>query len=86
MGFVQSVDGYDVTVNEGIGLLNNVNLDQQYIQRVFSPNSLNWKTSGEMLTLTGGEEVDSTDKLNIETIWLKNNQSFDIEFEIILAS
>jgi len=86
MGFVQSVDGYDVTVNEGIGLLNNVNLDPQYIQRVFSPNSLNWKTSGEMLTLTGGEEVDSTDKLNIETIWLKNNQSFDIEFEIILAS
>jgi len=85
MGFVQSVDGYNIATNESIGT-DIPQIDPQYIQKVFSPNSLDWKTSGELLALTGGEEVDSTDKLNIETIWLKNNQSFDIEFEVIIAS
>jgi len=81
-GYVQSISGYTVTVDEGIGN----SLPAQYIQQVYSPKVINWRTSGEMLCLTGNEEVDDTDKLNIETIWLKNNQSFNIEFEIILAS
>lgn len=84
--FIQSIDGYNITVFEEIGLQNNEVLNPQYIQKLLSPKLLSWKTSGEMLILTGGEEVNYEDKLNIETVWLKNNQSFDIEFEIILAS
>jgi hypothetical protein len=81
-GYVQNISGYTITVDEGIGNSN----PGQYIQKIFSPNTINWRTSGEILSLSGGEEVNPTDKLNIETIWLKNNQTFDLSFEIILAS
>lgn len=80
--FVNSINAYDINLVEGIG----DGTTGQTIQQLYSPNSITWRTSGEMLCLTGGEEVNSTDKLNIETIWLKNNQTFDIEFKIILAS
>jgi len=81
--FISSIDGYTINLlTDGIG----TNVSNQLIQKVYSPNTITWRTSGELLTLTGGEEVNSTDMLNIETIWLKNNQTFDIEFEIILAS
>lgn len=81
-GYIQSISGYTISVDEGIGN----SLPGQYIQKLYSPNTINWRTSGELLSLTGGEEVNDTDKLNIETIWLKNNQTFDLSFEIILAS
>lgn len=81
-GYIQSITGYTITVDEGVGN----SLPGQYIQKLYSPNAINWRTSGEMLSLSGGEEVNDTDKLNIETIWLKNNQTFDLSFEIILAS
>lgn len=79
---IVSIEGYTIKVSEGIG---NATANQS-IQKIYSPNNITWRTSGELLTLTGGEEVSDTDKLNIETIWIKNNQSFDIQFEIIIAS
>lgn len=81
-GYISSIANYTMTLNEGIGN----SLPAQYIQQVYSPKTITWRTSGEMLCLTGGEEVNATDKLNIETIWLKNTQTFDLSFEIILAS
>lgn len=81
--FISLIDGYTIELlADGIG----TNVLNQLIQKVYSPNTFMWRTSGELLTLTGGEEVNLTDKLNIETIWIKNNQTFNIEFEIILAS
>jgi len=44
------------------------------------------KKMGDFLFLTGGQDVESTDMLYTETVWLNNPQSFDIPIRVLIAS
>jgi hypothetical protein len=44
-----------------------------------------WRKLGPMLLLSGAEDVTETDTNKIETIWLRNTQTCDVEIQAILA-
>lgn len=44
-----------------------------------------WRKLGPMLLLSGAEDVNETDENKIETIWLRNTQTCDVEIQAILA-
>jgi hypothetical protein len=78
---VQSIDGYSITTDAGLG-----NNTQANLQHVWSPSTTNWRTAGEMSLFTGGQDVSDTDNLFIETLYLKNPQAFDIPMRILVGS
>jgi len=45
-----------------------------------------WRKLGPMLLLSGAEDVTETDTNKIETIWIRNTQSCDVEIQAILAT
>lgn len=77
---IQSVQGYAVTTDTEIG-----NNTQTYLNHVWSPSNVTWRTGGEMNLFTGGQDVYDTDRLFIETIYLKNPHTFDIPMRILIG-
>jgi hypothetical protein len=79
---IASIQGYTVNVSGyGIGTTG-----QQYLYKANFPQALPWKKMGDFLFLTGGQDVESTDMLYTETVWLNNPQSFDIPIRVLIAS
>ena len=78
---LQTINGYSITTDTGIG-----NNTQANLQHVWSPSTPDWKTAGEMSLFTGAQDVNDTDTHLIETLYLKNPQSFDIPMRILIGS
>jgi hypothetical protein len=77
---LQSIQGYSITTDSEIG-----NNTETTLNHVWSPNTVDWKTGGEMNLFTGGQDVNTTDNLLIETIYLKNPHTFDIPMRILIG-
>jgi hypothetical protein len=81
--FVTAIDGYNITVDrQGFG--NGTGLDQ--LVKTYSPAPVQWNVGGEMLFLSGGQDVYDDNRLYIETIWINNPQNYDIPFTVIVVS
>ena len=85
--YVTNIDGYNITVDKtgfGAGLGASF-----YIIKKYSPSVIDWKVGGEMLFLSGGQDVYTSnplDRLYTETIWINNTQNYDIPFTAIIIS
>ena len=77
---VQNIQGYSITTDAEIG-----NYSQANLNHVWSPNAIPWKTGGEMNLFAGGQDVNDTDRLFIETLYLKNPHTFDIPMRILIG-
>lgn len=82
-GYITDVDGYNIYVDRpgfgaGIG-------DEEILKR-YAPAPLDWRTGGELLFLTAGQDVYEVDRLYTETIWINNIQNYDIPFTAIIVS
>jgi hypothetical protein len=78
---VKSIDGYDFSVDASFG-----NGTQSYLNHVWSPSSVSWKTGGELNLFTGAQDVYDEDLLYVETLYLKNPQSFDIPLKVLIGA
>lgn len=82
-GYITNIDGYNITVNRtGFG----TGMSTDIIQKAWSPSAVEWKVAGEMIFLSGGQDVYDTDSLYTETIWIKNTQNYDVPFTAIIVS
>jgi hypothetical protein len=82
-GYITNIDGYNITVNRtGFG----TGMNTDVIQKAWSPSTVEWKVAGEMIFLSGGQDVYDTDSLYTETIWIKNTQNYDVPFTAIIVS
>ena len=81
-GFVTTIDGYTVNVDTGIG--NGSAL--QIAQHVWSPSTVTWRKMGDFYLHTTAQDVLDTDKLYLETLWLRNPHNYDLPIKIMLAS
>jgi len=82
-GYITDIDGYNITVNrQGFGT---GNMDDMAIKS-WVPAAIEWKTGGEMLFISGGQDVYDTDFLYTQTVWLQNPQNYDIPFTAIIVS
>ena len=78
---VQSINGYDFAVDAAFG-----NSSESYLNHVWSPSTVSWKTGGELNLFTGAQDVKDEDLLYIETLYLKNPQSFDIPLKVLIGA
>jgi hypothetical protein len=81
--YITEIDGYNIYVDKagfGSGLL-----DEEILQR-YAPAPIQWKVGGELLFISGGQDVYEEDRLYIETIWINNPQNYDIPFTAIIVS
>ena len=77
---VQTIQGYAVTTDTEIGNNTQTNLNHDW-----SPSNVVWRNGGEMNLFTGGQDVNDTDLLLIETLYLKNPHTFDIPMRILIG-
>jgi hypothetical protein len=77
---IQSIQGYQITTDTNIG-----NNTEGILNHVWSPSSVKWITGGEMMLISGGQDVTETDNLFIESVYLKNPHSFDIPMRILIG-
>lgn len=82
-GLITSINGFTINLDTTIGdILQN---SGQAISRVNSPNSITWRKIGDFYLHTAAQDVVSTDRDFIETLWLRNPHSFDLPIRILLA-
>jgi hypothetical protein len=77
---ISAIQGFDISMDGPLG-----NGEEAYLQHVWSPATVSWKNFGEMNLLTGGQDVEDSDQLFIETIYLKNPHSFDIPLRVLIG-
>ena len=81
--YITAIDGYNITVDrQGFG--SGTGSDQ--LIKKYAPLPIEWKTAGEMLFISGGQDVYDTDFLYTETLWINNPQGYDIPFTAIIIS
>jgi hypothetical protein len=81
--YVTNIDGYNITIDrQGMGVV----AGNSYIVKKYAPSSIEWKIGGEMLFISGGQDVYDVDRLYTETIWINNTQNYDIPFTAIIVS
>jgi hypothetical protein len=81
--YVIDIDGYNITIDKsGMGS----NPAYRNLIKKYAPTPIDWKTNGEMLFISGGQDVYDTDRLYTETIWINNTQNYDIPFTAIIVS
>lgn len=81
-GFVTNIQGYEVDVDTPIG----DGTPSQKARHVWSPTSVTWRKMGDFYLHTTAQDIEDTDKLYIETLWLRNPHDFDLPIKIMLAS
>ena len=80
--FITAIDGYVVTVDSPIGN----GSDFQSIKHVWSPTEITWRKLGDIYVHSTGQDVTDSDKLFIETIWLRNPHGYNLPIRILMAS
>ena len=81
--YVTNINGYNITIDrQGMGVV----AGNSYIVKKYAPTPIEWKIGGEMLFLSGGQDVYDVDRLYTETIWINNIQNYDIPFTAIIVS
>lgn len=83
-GFITAIDGYNITVDTQVGDITLT--DTQYLSHVNAPNTITWRKIGDFYLHTTAQDVLTTDRDFIETLWLKNPHKYDLPIKIVLAS
>jgi hypothetical protein len=82
-GYITNIDGYFITVDrQGFG----TGLETDQLVKSYAPAGIEWRTAGEMLFISGGQDVYDEDRLYTETIWIHNTQNYDVPFTAIIVS
>jgi len=81
-GYIVNIEGYDITLDTTIGDGSN---DQSVIN-VWAPSQTTWRKIGDFYLHTTAQDVTDVDYLFIESLYLKNTQSFDLPIRMIIAS
>ena len=81
-GLVTQINGYFFATDISIG---NASASQT-LAHTWSPSSVQWRSMGDFYLHTTAQDVLDTDKLYLETLWLKNPHSYDLPVKIMLAS
>ena len=82
-GIITSIEGYAITVDTEIG--DYTLTGDQLLSHVNSPNKITWRKIGDFYLHTTAQDVVSTDRDFIETLWLKNPHKYDLPIRILLA-
>lgn len=81
--FVTAIDGFNITVDkQGVGT--GTGTDQLITK--FAPEAIDWKTAGEILFISGGQDVYDANYFYTDTVWIRNTQNYDIPFVAIIVS
>ena len=84
-GIITSIEGYDITLD--INYVGDyTQSDLQTLSHVNSPNYITWRKIGDFFIQSTAQDVDSTDRDYIETLWLNNPHKYDLPIKIVLAS
>lgn len=81
-GIITQIDGYFVATDISIG---DPSTDQRFAH-TWSPSNVTWRSMGDFYLHTTAQDVLDTDKLYLETIWLRNPHDYDLPIKIMLAS
>jgi hypothetical protein len=81
-GIISQINGYFFATDITVG---NTSTDQT-LSHVWSPSNVQWRNMGDFYLHTTAQDVLDTDKLYIETLWLKNPHDYDLPVKIMLAS
>lgn len=79
---ISSINGFTVNVGGNVG----GGTGAQSLQKAALPSDIPWKNGGDFLFFSGAQDVTTSDKLYVETVWLKNPQNYDIPFKILIGS
>jgi len=83
-GLVKEMDGYffstDIAIGDSFPALT------QTLSHVWSPSVVTWRNMGDFYLHTTAQDITDTDKLYIESLWLKNPHDYDLPIKIMLAS
>lgn len=79
--YITNINGYSITIDRQ-GLGNGADT----IVKKYSPANIQWRIGGEMLFISGGQDVYDTDRLYTETIWINNTHNYDLPFTAIIVS
>jgi hypothetical protein len=82
--FITDIDGFNITINRQSFTAATPGIDELY--KEWAPATVEWKVAGEMLFISGGQDVYDADRLYTETIWINNPQNYDIPFVAIIVS
>jgi hypothetical protein len=82
--FITEKDGYFFSVDTPIG--NDTLSPGQTLSHVYSQNATQWRKIGDFLLHTTGQDVLDTDRIYIESLWLRNPHSYDLPVKILLGS
>lgn len=84
-GIITSIDGYTITTDIGnVGDFSQNDL--QLLSHVNSPSSITWNKMGDLLFRSTSQDVNTSDNIYIDTIWVKNPHSYDLPIKVLLAS
>ena len=82
--FITEKDGYFFSVDTPIG--DDTLTASQALTHVYSPSGVKWRKMGDFYLHTTGQDVVDTDRLYIESLWLRNPHSYDLPVKILLGS
>jgi len=82
--FITEKDGFFFSVDTPIG--DDTLTTGQALTHVYSPNSVKWRKMGDFYLHTTGQDVIDTDRIYIESLWLRNPHSYDLPVKILLGS
>ncbi len=81
-GFITEIQGYDVLVDTGIG----TGSPNETAKHVWSPSTVTWRKMGDFYLHTTAQDVNDTDNLFIDTLYIRNPHNYDLPIKIVLAS
>jgi hypothetical protein len=81
-GYIVDINGFDITLDTTIGDTS----ENQSAMNVWAPSQTTWRKIGDFYLHTTAQDVYDTDSLYIESLYLKNTQSFDLPIRMIIAS
>jgi hypothetical protein len=81
-GYIVNINGFDITLDTTIGDGTN----DQSVSNVWAPAQATWRKIGDFYLHTAAQDVTDTDRLFIESFYLRNTQSFDLPIRMIIAS
>jgi hypothetical protein len=81
-GYIVDINGFDITLDTTIG----DGSENQSVVNVWAPSQPTWRKIGDFYLHTAAQDVTDSDNLFIESVYLKNTQSFDLPVRMIIAS
>ena len=83
-GLINQLDGYFFSTDIAIG--DSFTALTQTLAHTWSPSGVTWRNMGDFYLHTTAQDITDTDKLYLESLWLKNPHDYDLPIKIMLAS